>query len=109
MAIKNKQDWTSKRQCEPKTRRQPKTRCAPNTVDMVAKVLPQPALDRLKQLGLSNLLNLGGDMNLNSKTCGRLIEKAVVHADLNQIALHQGWSVNVYHKGDNTTCSRLAN
>ena len=48
-------------------------------------------------------------MNLNSKTCVRLIEKAVVHADLNQIAMHQGWSVNVYHKGDNTTCSRLAN
>jgi hypothetical protein len=70
-------------------------------MNIVAKVLPQQALAKLEQLGLSNLLNLHegggrGPYQLNNKLCARLVEKAIVHEDSDQIELQVKDGVSMY-------------
>jgi hypothetical protein len=85
--VKKKQGQGSNMQHKPSENKGPSTRCNPSCVSLVAKLLPPAAIERIKELGFSKLLELKLDALCCRKICGVLMEKAIVHAVSNQIEL----------------------
>ena len=64
------------------------TRCNPSCVSSLVKVLPPAAVERIKELGFSKLLELQLDSLSSRKDYGLLMKEGIVHEDANRIEFH---------------------